>query len=57
MGLLVAVPDAAHRVQGEVDALVQLAVEPAVQAECRAVDRSRAQDVENVGIYLHDWNS
>ncbi|MFF0089330.1 hypothetical protein ACFYSF_05115 [Streptomyces canus] len=57
VGLLVAVPDAARRMKGEVDALVQLAVELAVQAECRAVDRSRAQDVENVGIYLHDWNS
>ncbi|MFI1436479.1 hypothetical protein [Streptomyces lydicus] len=53
VGLLVAVPDAAHRVKGEVDALVQLAFELAVQAERRAVDRGRAEYGKNVGIYLH----
>lgn len=57
VGLLVAVPDTAYRVQGEVDALVQLAVELSVQAERRAVDRGRAESVEYVGIYLHGWNS
>ncbi|WP_307042708.1 hypothetical protein [Streptomyces achromogenes] len=36
---------------------VQLAVELAVQAECRAVDRGGTKDVENVGIYLHGWSS
>ncbi|GAA0348344.1 hypothetical protein GCM10009540_80900 [Streptomyces turgidiscabies] len=55
VGALIAVPSAADRLKGQVYAVVQFAVERALEAESQAVDRGGADDLENVGIHLHGY--